>query len=1122
MSRRLRTLYGLFTCAVVSLSTSPAQTLQYPILFVTAVPTPFDSATQSSMFANHVGDMSGGIRGGDLWIRYADGSLRNLTQSAGFGVSGLQGAGAIAVREPSVHWSGNKALFSMVVGGATARGDTTQFYWQIYEITNFGQGQTPVITRVPNQPQNYNNVSPIYGTDDRIIFTSDRPRNGGRHLYPALDEYKGAPTNTGLWSLDPSTGDLLLLDNSPSGDFSPIIDSYGRLLIMRWDRLQRDRNADIDALGTGVKGTFNYTDESPNGTPQYNVRTESFPEPQNQRTDLLNGTNMVGFEFNQFFPWQINEDGTSPETINHLGRHEMRQVFNHSITDDSNVVNFNIASSGRANRNVVNNFTQVREDPQTPGLYYGVDAFQQGTHSGGQILTLTAAPTLDPNQTVVTYITDRSTASPTFPGQTPNPNHSGMYRNPLPTSNGTVVAAHSVNTFTDANQGTPANPASRYAYRLKTLRRSGSVWVADSALTPGISKTLSYWDPNIQVSFSGTLWELDPVEVRPRTRPARRYATTPSIERSVLDEEGVDENLFRSWMAENNLAVAVSRDITHRDGADHQQPFYLRIAGTSKQTPNASGKIYDVSHMQFYQGDYIRGSGLTTPGGAPHQGRRILAVPMHLPAGTNLDPGNGPAGSVRVGSDGSVAAFVPTQRPVTWQLTSPTAQPVVRERYWVTFQPGEIRVCASCHGTNDGAPNPINPIPGNKPEAFRELLRGWKAQVVPSHVSLVSPANDTLGASPDGNLVWLDDTRSTAYRVQLSRTNDFSSIIATGDSLAGTSMRFSGLDYNTAYYWRVQGRNRYGDGEWSDAWRFITGVAPPMLRLPSNHATGQQSAGLLTWLPVPGATMYRIQLSTQNDFATTIIDRPDVTLPSAPFQDLNPNTTYYWRARAIGDGGPGPWSETWEFTIAANPDLLAPILSLPLDGADSTPKNPTLSWRPEQQADIYHAQLARSPDFSAPIVDRRDVSDTLLPISGLEDSTTYYWRVAWSGAAGTSPWSEVWSFRTTPPPAPPTSVDDPVAGATNGLRLDRNRPDPFSDRTIITFGSDRPAYVTLRLYDPRGALVATLHAGRIDAGIRSIELMIGSGGVPPLPSGTYLVRLESSRGTRELAIHLAR
>lgn len=44
----------------------------------------------------------------------------------------------------------------------------------------------------------FNNVAPLYGTDERILFTSDRPRSGEVHLYPQLDEYEEAPTVTGL------------------------------------------------------------------------------------------------------------------------------------------------------------------------------------------------------------------------------------------------------------------------------------------------------------------------------------------------------------------------------------------------------------------------------------------------------------------------------------------------------------------------------------------------------------------------------------------------------------------------------------------------------------------------------------------------------------------------------------------------------------------------------------------------------------------------------------------------------------------------------------------------------------------------------------------------------------
>ncbi|MBS1910433.1 MAG: hypothetical protein JST22_00480 [Bacteroidetes bacterium] len=989
-----------------------AQALQNPILFVTQVPSPNDSANVASLFANHVADMPGAPRGGDLWIRYPDGTLKNLTQTAGYGVSGLQAQGAIAVREPSVHWSGTKAIFSMVVGGASSQGDATPFYWQLYEITGLGKNETPVITKVPNQPSNFNNVSPIYGTDDRIIFTSDRTISGDRSLYPAMDEYKGAPTNTGAWSLDPVTGDLFQLDHSPSGDFSPTIDSYGRLLLMRWDRLQRDRNADIDALGTGVKGTFNYTDESLQGVPQYNVRPETFPEPQGSRTDLLNGTNMVGMEFNQFFPWQINEDGTSPEIINHLGRHEMRQVFNRSITDDPNVINFNFANTPRSNRNPINNFMQVKEDPTTPGLYYGVDGFQSGTHGGGQIVSLTIAPTLDPDQTAVTYITDRSTAGITFEGNTPNPNHSGFYRTPIVVAGAGVIASHSPDSHADLNQGTRSNPVSRYSYRLKTLKRSGNVWVSDQTLTTGLSKTLTYWDPDTLVHFSGALWELDPVEVRVRQRPTRRAWSLPTQEQTVFTEEGISETAFRGYLMEKNLAVAVSRDVTHRDGADRQQPFYLRIAGTTKQSANASGKIYDVSDLQFYQGDYIRGHGLTAPNGTPAPGRRILAVPMHLPAGTNTSGNGAPAGSVKLGNDGSMAAFVPARRAMSWQLTSPTGTPIVRERYWVTFQPGEIRVCASCHGTNDAAIAPLNPVPQNKPQAFRDLLRTWKAAVFPLHVSLSSPANDTAGMDLAGMVNWLADARSTSYHVQVSTTSDFAAVLLDRDSVNVVSQAFSGLDHNATYYWRVQGINKYGRGDWSDIWRFTTSVAAPLLKLPDNGAASQPLSNLLTWRLVPGADLYRVQVATTQDFSTTFVDQTGLTDTVTNVAGLLPKQTYYWRVAATGHGAPGAWSDVWSFTTGEAPGMLAPLLASPPTGATSLPVIARLVWKPVAGADSFHLRVALGQDFAAPVLDRNGIRDTAFDIAGLEKGKKYYWHVSATGAVGTSPWSETWNFST--------------------------------------------------------------------------------------------------------------
>src|SRR5438477_6067089 len=695
-----------------------------PILFVTQVPIPTEVNSNvvsnsfvavASAFGNHLGGTKWAPRGGDLYIRYPDGTTRNLTRAAGYGVSGAQHTNGIAVRQPAIHRSGTKAVFSMVVGAPADANDTTTFYWQLYEITNFlDPAATPIITRVPNQLATYNNVSPAYGTDERIIFTSDRPRDGSPHLYPQLDEYLDLPTVTGLWSLDPSTGDLFMLNHTPSGAFNPFLDSFGRVIFTRWDHLVRDRNATDDTMGRATNGTFNYSDES--AAAQILSRYEFFPEPRTYDTNALAGLNVRGIAFNQFFPWQITEDGTDEELINHVGRQELAQQALNSFTNDVNL----IASTplGRFNTNYLGNLFQIAEDPLNPGVYLGIDGPDIGTHASGQILALTGPPALNPDFMYLTYITPKSTAQP---------NSAGLYRNPLPMSDGTLVAAHTPASTSDSNQGTPANPVSLYNFRLKSLQKSGAFWVPGALLTPGFTATVSYYSGSMLVSYSGPLWELDPAEVRPRAKPARIPSPPLApVEQQVFVEEGVDVANFRNFLRANNLALIVSRNVTTRDQADKQQPYNLKIAWSNTQTLGTnSGKIYDIGYLQLLQADQLRG--LTMGGSTPVPGRRVLAQALHDPLADNPPAPAAPAGSIRLGDDGSMAALVPARRAMTWHLTDPNGLSVVKERYWITFQPGEIRACASCHGINR-TDQAGNPKPTNKPEALRALLQHWKAQ----------------------------------------------------------------------------------------------------------------------------------------------------------------------------------------------------------------------------------------------------------------------------------------------------------------------------------------------------------------------------------------------------------
>ncbi len=691
-----------------------------PVLFVTQVPLPQDFCTMNATFCNHRGRIDVTGRGGDLWIRYPDGVLKNLTAAAGYGQTGLQGAKAIQVRDPAVSWSGTKAIFSMVTG-APSQYQIKQYFWQLYEITGLGKNQTPIIKKVPNQPP-YNNVSPVYGTDGRVIFVSDRPRNGQALLYPQLDEYEEQPTNTGIWSLSSATGNLKLLNHAPSGDFNPIVDNYGRVIFTQWDHLQQDQQAAADRNKTGNYGTFNFASET--SSTILNSRKEVFPEPLKFDMLSLAGTNLYGHAFNQFFPWQVNEDGTEVETVNHVGRHELGGTYVDGVFTDDPVLTYLTSSTLRATK--ISNLFQIKQDPVNPNFYIGIDAPEFGTHASGQIVRLTnGAPNFNADMMTIKYITDKATKFPTSEGQTPPPAHSGLYRDPLVLSDGSMISAHTYETYADKNLGTTASPQARYDYRLRTLKKqTNGIWVADQPLTNGIQKSVKYYNPDTLVSYTGDLWELQPVEVKARTIPPRRVPVLAAPEAAVLAEEGVPETALRQYLTNKGLALAIMRNVTVRDDDDKQQPFNLRVAGTTTQQVAATGKIYDIAHFQAFQGDQIRGlKGCCSS--TPVPGRRVLAQELHSVTGNPPNP-IGPKGSVKIADDGSVAMLLPARRALSWQLTDPDGNFVVRERNWLSLQPGEIRTCPACHGVNTknqaGGGSPTN-----KPKAFRQLLQYLKS-----------------------------------------------------------------------------------------------------------------------------------------------------------------------------------------------------------------------------------------------------------------------------------------------------------------------------------------------------------------------------------------------------------
>lgn len=95
------------------------------------------------------------------------------------------------------------------------------------------------------------------------------------------------------------------------------------------------------------------------------------------------------------------------------------------------------------------------------------------------------------------------------------------------------------------------------------------------------------------------------------------------------------------------------------------------------------------------------------------------------------------------------------------------------------------------------------------------------------------------------------------------------------------------------------------------------------------------------------------------------------------------------------------------------------------------------------------------------------------------------------------------------------NVDVSVPGTT-AFSLSQNRPNPFSNTTLISYALPADANVRLDVFDLRGQRVATLASGRQRAGEHRVVFQPGdrsAAGAHAMPTGVYFLRLNSSMGT---------
>lgn len=192
----------------------------------------------------------------------------------------------------------------------------------------------------------------------------------------------------------------------------------------------------------------------------------------------------------------------------------------------------------------------------------------------------------------------------------------------------------------------------------------------------------------------------------------------------------------------------------------------------------------------------------------------------------------------------------------------------------------------------------------------------FNTPTVPTTPTLVGPANGQTGCGTNLYPVWNKANRAVSYRVQVSPDSNFIITIRDTSGIKDTVLNLNGLAENTKYYWRVNAINGIGTSLWSSVWSFTTRIPAPIIVSPSNGAVGISINPVLLWNKVIGTALYRVQVSTDQNFSSTSKDSSGISDTSLTLSDLINNTMYYWRVNATNSGYTSSWATAWSFTTA--------------------------------------------------------------------------------------------------------------------------------------------------------------------------------------------------------------
>ncbi len=353
----------------------------------------------------------------------------------------------------------------------------------------------------------------------------------------------------------------------------------------------------------------------------------------------------------------------------------------------------------------------------------------------------------------------------------------------------------------------------------------------------------------------------------------------------------------------------------------------------------------------------------------------------------------------------------------------------------------------------------------------------WETEIFSGNApTLTLPTNNAIDQEYLTTFTWNTINKATNYEIMVADNSTFTNpVLHKTTIIGGTYTLLAGeeLNSNTLYYWKVRAIDDYSYGAWSATWQFTTKPNLPakvVLSSPANLSTNQPTSGTLTWEGQSDILDYTLLVATDAGFNNLVVNTTTANT-NYDYSSFDYNTTYYWKVRARKVDGFGEWSDTWTFGTGV-PVPTKVDLKLPANNSTDLPASLDLSWYAATWADTYNLLVATDMSFNNIIAEVQLLANTTYHLSGLNDNTTYYWKVVAKNISGYGDWSDTWNFTTVLPVPNQVVLVSPANNAINqmkNLELDWN-PAVNADSYKLQVATD--INFTTLIYDETG-LVAT-------------------------------------------------